>query len=277
MNIYKIKKQLYLGVTLLFICLALGGCGANSPPSTTGKATLTETTALQVPSTTPDSGIIAGTPYYDLYTKDDVTYLHWTAEVPQGGRWSGIFYHLDFASVADLKRAILSGNFSKSEWEIITCFENVKSTGDVLICDLDKLCEPLYNGKLPEYSVEWYGKGYKCHFSIDRLSGTFSSMTEEEYNSKRTKQVDFSVIEKTYDPIKNADVFVGENRKEVQYELQTDGTTLQVFEKYYDDSSIPRYITVYGKSNDICFCYSIDSTEVTPDMLRALSVKPLQQ
>lgn len=289
MNICEIKKHLFFIISLLFICLVLGGCHANGTPSTTEIATsstsptssqTTSTTTTRAPYTTPNHSIIASTPYYDLYTKDETTYLHWTVDVPTDAPWSDIFYHLEFASLSDLKHTLLSGSFSKRDLQEINHFEDDKSTEDILICDLSKLYEPVYNGNVPEYSVAWYGKGYKCQFSTDTMSGTFRPLTKKEYDSiiskYQAKQVNFTIIEQKYDPVKNADEFLGKDEKVVQYKHQTDLTTLWVREVYHNNANTPYCISVYGESNGTYFCYIMDSIEVIPDMLHTLSVKPLQ-
>ena len=148
-----------------------------------------------------------------------------------------------------------------------------------MICDLNKLCEPVYNGNVPEYSVAWYGESYKCQFSTDTMSGTFAPLTKDKYDNSiskyQSKQFNFAIIEHKYDSVKNADIFEGENEKVVQYNLQSSETTLWVREIYHNESEIPYYITVYGKSNETYFYYVIDSIEVTPDMIPTLSIKPM--
>ena len=265
---------------LLFVILFLfSGCGEAVPqesqtqPAPSASATTVPTTApVAVPEPMP----------YVLKVENGQYLMEFTEKAPSFSGSQTIFWP-EFSSVEEMKNAIETGDFSDLEMEALRMFAKKNESGDVLVCDLDNILEPLVpTGFLLEH-ITWHGLDYTFYYTeVDgriaiqlHNSERNKKMFEEEYiNFLNNPNVTLTASDT--EPERNATIYYYETYiaklKEIQYVIQTEDKTYYIDEFYmvsrkdgrdhsdYSDT-VPQYVQVWGTDKGIEFYAMIDIDE----------------
>lgn len=230
---------------------------------------------------------------YKLYTKDGTFYMSIkevdVEETPEDLFINRAFRSVSFASVAEMKSDILTGNFTEEEWREISWW--VKEPMEFEIMDLNALLEPVY----PDSSIV-YPSEIKCKvawsrfarysFSIYEVYGnltcSLSPSTREtnetwadrylnwkDYLVEEYSSVEADDVRVEQEAERNATVYYREEYKDCIYTIEKDGRLFYVHEEYrlisgttpgvFKDT--PTTTTVYGEYNGQYYKLKVNSRE----------------
>ena len=269
---------------LLFVILLLfSGCG-EAVPQESQTQPVPSISAATVPTTAP---VVVPKPMpYTLKVENGQYFMEFTEKAPSFSGSQSIFWP-EFSSVKEMKNAIMTGRFSGLEMEVLRTYAEKNEKGDVLICDVDNISEPVLPAEFSLDRIVWRGLNYTFYYYTENDGSIYIRL----HNPERDKEM----FEKYYanyqdhhsvlltgqdvEPERNATVYYYESPstklKQIQYVIQSEEKTYYVNEYYAtgrtdgspstttDDHSdtVPRYVQVWGTDKGVEFYAMIDIDE----------------
>lgn len=211
------------------------------------------------------------TDYYTVCLDGNQCYIQIDAlhQKLQGGEDCEIFQYPCFASLTEMREAIVTGSISEKEMQ--TVFNTAKrcEDGSIQICNVDKLYECVLPSELSVIHITWAGAMYDYRVSGLIASGSFICLNEQDYQDNIDSQYkDFldndrlKITKEEYKEDRSAMVYhyAGErsNGKYICYEIGTGDKRITVQEAYRFSAGEEAVTTDYTM---------LDSDEV-PDNVR---------
>jgi len=201
--------------------------------------------------------------------------------------------HVDFSSMAEMKQDIQSGNFTENELVHIQRFYQKDSKGNVLVCNLNKLYEPISPSSWNmEITNIWWSGLYYSFLLEDHSKNARATVqlygNREAYEQSKNRQLDLSSLADNPTAIqvqeedRNATVYKWSNQG-VDFKVKTytieDGNTLHVYESYSGNIATGNFplelVSLYGEYQGVFFCVTLTKLKFRPTMdeLKAFGIR----
>ena len=185
---------------------------------------------------------------------------------------------ITFHSIEEMKSDILTGNFTEDELKEISRFDR-NSSGNIVICNISKLYEPILPNDINEYTISWSGNSYRFNPKSASMAIYHRAISKEKYDTEVARISDYI--------INHADHIVSEttsessrsvtciehirNDRTIQKTFTTliaDNKTVHIEEFYHLETSesTPEYIHVYGLNNGQYFSVYLARMSTRPSV-----------
>ena len=216
---------------------------------------------------------------YTIYAKDGQYSLVMKQTPGLSGFEDGSVVRTDpkFSSLAEMREAILTGSFSDMELFAIQRFSK-NDAGNIIICDINNLYEPVLPKNITIGEVVWHGDSYGFLFDTSRSTvfpsdtsqdsnyGRYCSMkyvSEESFNrslknfTEFTQNDNIEILSQQKDDITGGTIYtyrtyLGYTFQDILYTISDENKTIYVHEKRDSDS-----VTIWGIESGIYFIVNI--------------------
>ena len=223
---------------------------------------------------------------YTLKVENGQYFMEFAEKAPSFSGSQSIFWP-EFSSVKEMKNAIMTGRFSGLEMEALRTYAEKNEKGDVLICDVDNISEPVLPAEFSLDRIVWRGLNYTFYYYTENDGSIYIRLHNperdkelfDEYYTSFLERWSVSFTAKDTEPERNATVYYFESsttkQKQIQYVIQSDNKTYYVNEYYaigrkdgyistsssdYSDT-VPQYVQVWGTDKGVEFYAMIDIDE----------------
>lgn len=189
-----------------------------------------------------------------------------------------------FASVQEMRSAVLGGKFTKSQLITMQKYFSKNSMGEVILFDLNNMSDIVLPEGTELESVQFTGSGYTFSFQGDGFTGFLNLITKErleEYDKSLNKERTTNKVVKTEEPAENVKCYYVEGasgvRKHTQYTVSSEYGTFTVCESDpIVGTDLTLCIRYWGEYNGTCFYGSIvdPSERPSPEWFQSFGLKP---
>lgn len=196
--------------------------------------------------------------------------------------------YVNFDTVAKMKEAIETGNFSKQQLDTIRN-RFARKDGEILSVNTNKLYEAALPEEMEATKVTWNGQTYNFRIESnydDAVSGTLMFETKDRHNTHKEDMMKFMEINKDVVQYKEDDrdatVYeytsaFGISMRIIIYTLQTDGKTVMVHETYRMSGTEAKFQGVWlcGEQDGAYFYADIEGdSRPSVEWLLSIGLKP---
>jgi len=187
-----------------------------------------------------------------------------------------------FHSIKEMKNDILTGNFTDKELQQIANF-NKNAAGNILVCDVNKLYEPMLPSDFTSLKVTWWGSSYEFLLSGSSIAPTstfFTFISSNEYANREDpvtfmQTLDTGIVIESITPISERNATVVEYQvsashsiRLVSYKILTPVKTLVIYEYYLYNGNeyVFNNLEIWGKQANQCFHIGMYSPTERPSI-----------